>query len=214
MQAERYLEESGESAEPLFLLGRIAQERRELDHAEALFSRALEIDPHYEHSRRSLGALGLARGYDDFMSGDVDGAWRRATEYVRTFGESADAVFLLGLIAQTRGSVDEAATLFSRVIELDPRHGSGRLHRAALLVAAGSLDLATREILTALETIPIHQTGDVQRGFELLYALVRDRGQVTIIAEELPGLWEKFSGTPGFRALCDALALDPGTPSA
>lgn len=85
-----------------------------VDDGRQMLERAVALSP-------GFGEAHLALGHLRFQSGDLDGAeasYRRAGE----LAPSAAAWNNLGLIEARRGRPDEAAALFQRAVQLDPKH--------------------------------------------------------------------------------------------
>jgi len=70
-----------------------------------------------------------------------------ARTYLKAHPASADAYYLLGVIADARGEQSEARGFYKRALYLDPRHGEALTHLAAVLGLEG--DRAGSQLLLA-----------------------------------------------------------------
>jgi len=147
-------------AEALRWRGRLAE-------AEALYLRALEVDPADKRAHAGLQAIALARGEDldlrrsyrafgdGYLLGRIEGApgakeesFERAEEPWRTLGLSS--------IALSEGRDEAAERSLRRILDADPGFLPARLALGRLLLQRGRAGSAARQLESASWTDPGH----------------------------------------------------------
>jgi Tfp pilus assembly protein PilF len=130
----------------------LADQRGDLDEAEAYFKRALEADPKHVNTLGNY-AIFLARKRGDLD--ETESYYRRALEvdpkHANTLGDYAN------FLADQRGDLDEAEAYFKRALEADPKHVNTLDNYANFLAdQRGDLDEAESYYRRALEADPKH----------------------------------------------------------
>jgi chemotaxis protein methyltransferase WspC len=105
---------------------------------------ALEIATNSEPAAKP-GTLKQAQALAD--AGALPEAADIARKYLKAHPASANAYYLLGVIADARGEQTEARGCYKRALYLDPEHGEALTHLAAVLGLEG--DLAGAKLLLA-----------------------------------------------------------------
>jgi chemotaxis protein methyltransferase WspC len=85
----------------------------------------------------AVGDSTLARARALADAGDLARAAAAARRYLEAHAASADAYYLLGVIADARGEAAESRGHYKRALYLDPSHREALTHLAALLQLAG-----------------------------------------------------------------------------
>src|SRR4029078_6749428 len=67
------------------------------------------------------------------------------------FGQTADVLVLSASLAEARGESSESQALLRRALSVDPNHTSAHLRLGRLLLAAGSVSDAARDLTRALD---------------------------------------------------------------
>ncbi len=114
---------------------------------EALWSRAVEVNPHSRVARLNLGLV---------LSGE--GRWPEAAdqfrEILRVEPTDARAMYNLGVALHRLGRKKEAADYYRRTLWIDPRFGEAHNNLGRLLEEAGDLKGASDHYRRALEIYP------------------------------------------------------------
>ncbi|MBN3757029.1 methyltransferase [Paraburkholderia sp. Tr-20389] len=93
------------------------------------------MPPEVPPQAAAVPSLDAARRHAD--AGEFDAAERLAHQHAIVHGPNVDAFHLLGLIADARGHVDDAADFYRKALYLDPAHYEALTHLAALLDIGG-----------------------------------------------------------------------------
>ena len=122
-----------------------------LELAEDLLLRALEIDPGYVDAEVYVALAYYRRSRELALDGDREGAMAYDTRYrearERVFDKAPQHVYLnamLGFEAMFEGDYDAAGRHIEVALDADPRGYNGLLAAAALAISLGKTDLAIR----------------------------------------------------------------------
>ena len=107
----------------------------------------------HAHSAAKPGTLKQAQALAD--AGALLEAADIARSYLKAHPASADAYYLLGVIADAQGEQSEARGFYKRALYLDPGHGEALTHLAAVLGLEG--DRAGSQLLLARAERASHQ---------------------------------------------------------
>jgi len=94
--------------------------------------------------------MSLQDALNAYRGGDLDGAADALDEVLDADPGNADALMLAGLVANRRGDLQVALTLFDRAVAADPEHDAAWTNRAHPLAALGRLDQAEQSVREAL----------------------------------------------------------------
>ncbi|MDX2073093.1 MAG: tetratricopeptide repeat protein [Alphaproteobacteria bacterium] len=144
----RAVEISGQAAEPCRLLGNtlVAQER--FDEAKRWFEKArLAAEPVDTRIDEAECAL---------QSGELEAAEALLSDYLGAYPQSAQAHYMLALLAIYVQELDRAQDLLQAAVENDPRHGQAHFYLALLCAEGGDEQGAVKRLLQVLENEPTH----------------------------------------------------------
>lgn len=113
----------------LFGRGAEAMERRELEEAEALFTRVIELDPDFAEGWNKRATV-------RYLAGDYRGAIRDCEETLARKPHHFGALSGQGLCHMALGEPREGATLFRRALAVHPHLASVRHNLAMALAVA------------------------------------------------------------------------------
>lgn len=130
------------------ILGRIAEERRELDHARELYRQGLQRDPDAGELHGALGLLLARTGASEQAAPHLQEAIRLSQEFRPEYHVS------LGAIAAEYGRLQEATRHYDLVLEHAPDNLPARNNRAVALYRLGRPDDAIRELDSILADHP------------------------------------------------------------
>jgi chemotaxis protein methyltransferase WspC len=97
-----------------------------------------------------LATLAAARALAD--QGELEAAAEAARRYLKAHASSADAHYLLGVIADARGDQAESRRCYRRALYLDPVHREALTHLAAVLALDGD-EAAARLLIARAERV-------------------------------------------------------------
>lgn len=129
----------------LYLRGILARDARQWHEAQALFTKALELNPNLEGAHLELGYVYYKRHLYDL----------EAREYEKALTlnpENADALFSLASNLESRGHYNEAIEKYERVIALDRENADAYYELGLAYLAQGKKDKA-RAMCTSLRTL-------------------------------------------------------------
>lgn len=92
--------------------------------------------PNAETSLRQIAAMA--------DQGRVRDAMAQCRSHIDTYGASADALHLQGLLQDAAGDAREAQVSYRKALYLDPTHREALLHLAALIASSGDMEGARR----------------------------------------------------------------------
>ena len=144
----------------LYLEGRQAWNLRNATadgRAEALFRRALQLDPNFAHAHAGLADLMLTRDADLLIrDGRLRAEIRSEAECALALDPSlAEPHATLGALASLTWEFDDAEREFHRAIALNPSYPWAHLWRSQYLMTMGQVEDALRENRLALEADPL-----------------------------------------------------------
>jgi len=160
-----------------FYLGWSYEEKGQLEKAEMLYRKILEIDPHYSNVYNNLGLIQYKRG-------EWDLALKEFLMSLDLF-QSPEVYFNVSLVYTRKGMIEEAMASVQKSIELDPEYADawnqlGNLHKSRndLKEAATYYEKAAElnpEDVTAHNNLGFvyTQRGDVEKGMEQFQLAVR-----------------------------------------
>ncbi len=122
-------------------------ERGDLDGAEKVLRRAIELDPRGAGAYVNLGSVELGRGHD----AEAARWYRRA---LALDANHADAWFNLGLVLSREGEHLEAARAYENVLKIDPGRSDARVNLALLRHDGGNDERALADLDEALRIDP------------------------------------------------------------
>jgi predicted TPR repeat methyltransferase len=183
-----------------------------LDEAEILYRRVLEVDPEQPDALNLLGVLSFHKGDTDKAIelirksaavvpraeaynnlGNVLIAARRVDDAVTAYEKAlelapghADSHNNLGIIYKAQRRSEEAARAFTRAIEIDPAHVPAYNNYGNLLIENGQTEAAMRAYAKALELRP-----DDRRSRQLLASAYTIAGELAKAAEVYTRLLEE-----------------------
>ncbi|MBE7159402.1 MAG: tetratricopeptide repeat protein, partial [Rhodospirillales bacterium] len=160
--ARRALTISPETPAPyLRLLGIIERQRKRLPEAINLMQQAIAANPLDASTHKELSVSLL-------LAKNLDGAEREAREALALAPTYASHFLrLLSTIAQHRQEMASALDLAQQSVAADPNDSSSHFHFATLLMLAGDLDRAEREIEAAIQTGPANRAAFLKRASEI-----------------------------------------------
>jgi DNA-binding transcriptional MerR regulator len=126
------------------------------DEAEALYRRALELDPALSIAYTNLGNIRFRRG-------DEAGAEKLYEEALARDDRQPEAHYNLGYVMLERGAHAEAAVHFERAISRDPRFADAHFNLAMSLEATGERARARAHWKKYLELEPVGTWADIAR---------------------------------------------------
>jgi len=178
---------------------------RQLDAAEAMYRRILEIAPKQPDALHYLGMIRFQRGrteeavslllqaieqvpdcadfYNDIgfifsSTGNVDAAIESFSRAIERTPERADLHNNLGTVLQIRGDVDNAESAFRRAIELDAGHFRAYNNLGLLCASRNDAQAAEQHYLASINLRPLHPDG-----YRLLGSAYCTSGQLEQAAE-------------------------------
>jgi predicted TPR repeat methyltransferase len=158
----------------------------DLDEAETICRKILEVAPDYPASLHYLGMLEHQRGRDDEAVALV-------TRSLELVPDQADWHSNLGILLQVRGDLSAAAREFEHAIALCPTHANAHNNLGVLLRVAGRLDESEKAYREAIALDP--EYADAYSNLAILLGIV--------------------GRTPeAVTAYCKALSLKPELPGA
>lgn len=128
-------------------LGNLYHMRHMLNEAEAVLSKALQLNPYDTEVRFNLGAVLHSEN-------KFDEAVKQYLEVLRTRPSHARANYNLGLILRSQGKNDEAISYLLRAVQADPESAEANHELAALLAVQGKFEQAFEYYNKALQIRP------------------------------------------------------------
>lgn len=159
------------SPETLYRLGMLAAYRWDYEKAVAYFREATEVDPAYAAAYQAIAWLQQNRAMQDFDAKNYDAALEKLAEAREASGgilPPDQALATQGAVAKTRAQIAEgrgdaagyqsylveAARLFDRALQLNPRNPSAQLGLGNVEHMLGNLDKAITAYQRAVELAP------------------------------------------------------------
>ncbi len=144
--------------------------------AEAVFRKALELDPGFAQAHAGLGEVGVMRAAYAMQDGATQREVEADMKLGQTEGERAreldlsmnEAVAVLGYHAILEWRFDVAERQFQKALTLDPNNAATHIWRATLKLCQGQLDEATRELEESTAIDPLWATNLANYAEELV----------------------------------------------
>jgi Flp pilus assembly protein TadD len=145
-------------------------EQFKYDEAAAAFREALRLEPDLGLGRFNLS---LALLY----AGDLDGARAEAATAERLMPQAPQPAYVLGVIARSDNRDADAARLFGRVHDIDPRDGGAAVNLAQIAIQDRRYAEAIALLQAAVADEPYNITATYNLGMAMTRAGQRDEGQ-------------------------------------
>lgn len=185
------------------------QQRDELDEAEALYRRVLELEPEHPEALHYLGVLHQQRGESDAalavmrrslalvpdradwhsnlgivlqQRGEVEGAIDAYSRAIQLGQGHANAYSNLGVLLRLCGRYEEAEVAYRRAIELNPQHADAYQNLAVVLSLTGRMPEAVKAYCHTLTLRPDY--AEARRLLALAYCIIGDREKAVLLCEE------------------------------
>jgi serine/threonine-protein kinase len=158
----------------------------------------------------------LARIY--YYKQDYDAALEQCDHTIELNPHFSPAYWILGLVQEQRGDLDESAAALQRAIQLSPgspllKAALGRTyalsgkHAEALLILSELHELAEKRYVSPFELAAIYfAVGQTDDGFHWLAKAFQDRC-FELICLRVDPRWESLRGNPRFHKLFEQLGL-------
>lgn len=115
----------------------------QLDHARAVLSAAIELNPDHE-------ALYVDRGHVRSLQNAYDAALEDFNTALALSPEHVDALVFRASVYRLKGELDFARTDIEKAVKLDPSHPEGLLERGMVYRLSGQDDLARRDWMNVI----------------------------------------------------------------
>jgi predicted TPR repeat methyltransferase len=210
------------------------QQHEQLDEAEALYRRVLEIEPERPEAMHYLGVLQQQRGRSDEAVALVTrslalvpdradwhsnlgiilqnrGELHAAVDAYRqaiVLGQGhANAYSNLGVLLRAVGRLDEAEAAYRRAIELNPQHADAYQNLAVLCSLTGRMPEAVQSYCHALTLRPDY--ADARRLLALAYCIIGEPEKAVLLCEEWVRLAPDDPGARHTLAACSGRNVPP-----
>jgi tetratricopeptide (TPR) repeat protein len=97
-----------------FLLGRVYQQRRDIEQAEAAFLKGIELDP-----KNAAGFLAISRFYAEV--GKDQQALEKLAQVLKEKPDNEPALLLTGMIYERQGTIPKARETYEKILALNPK---------------------------------------------------------------------------------------------
>ena len=185
------------------------QQRDELDEAEDLYRRILDLEPAHAEALHYLGVLQQQRGRNDEalalmtrslvlepdradwhsnlgivlqQRGDVEGAIDAYSRAIELGQGHANAYSNLGVLLRICGRLEEAETAYRRAIAIEPRHADAYQNLAVVLSLTGRVPEAVKAYCHTLTLRPDY--AEARRLLALAYCIIGEREKAVVLCEE------------------------------
>ena len=174
------LEVQGNSADALYLLGRMAFQQGETDLAVEYISKAISVDGTNAAFHNDLGAVLTAQG-------KLDEAIASYQQALAIMPDRADAHYNLGNVLTDQGKMDDAIASYQKAIAIRPEYADAHYNLGNALTAQGKLDEAISSYRQVLVIKPDYPEAHINLGNAL-----KDQGK-------LDGAIESYRRAIGFE---------------
>ena len=119
-----------DSADSLYSLGILAENRKNFDEATHYFQQAIAVDPHYANAYFELGGI-------DYENGDFDAQLAMYQKAARYAPQDTDILYYLATAYEDKGLYDDAIGGYLRVLKLKPDHKDSLYQLGILYMTRG-----------------------------------------------------------------------------
>lgn len=185
------------------------QQREDLDEAESLYRRVLDLEPEHPEALHYLGVLQQQRGASDEAlalmrqslalvpdradwhsnlgivlqaRGEVEGAIDAYTRAIELGQGHANAYSNLGVLLRLCGRYEEAEVAYRRAIDLNPQHADAYQNLAVVLSMTGRVPEAVKAYCHTLTLRPDY--AEARRLLALAYCIIGEPEKAVLLCEE------------------------------